>query len=66
MEQRPWSGAADWTATHKLLILLSYTTQNHTPRSGPAHSDWAHQLQSSVKKISLGACPQVSLVGAFP
>ena len=36
--ERPWRNAAYWLAPHGLLSLLSYSTQDHQPRSGTAHS----------------------------
>lgn len=36
--QRPWRSAAYWLALHGLLNLLSYTTQDHSPRDDTAHS----------------------------
>jgi hypothetical protein len=32
--QRPWRSALYWLASPGLLILLSYKTQHHLPRSG--------------------------------
>ena len=34
--QRPWRGAAYWLASHGLLSMLSYKTQDHQPRG------WQH------------------------
>jgi hypothetical protein len=36
--QRPWRGAAYWLASHGLLNLLLYRTQDHQPSDGPTHS----------------------------
>jgi hypothetical protein len=32
--QKPWRGAAYWLASHGLLSLLSYRTQDHQSRDG--------------------------------
>jgi hypothetical protein len=34
----PWRGAAYWLASHVLLSLLSYKTQNHQPRDDISHN----------------------------
>ena len=35
--QRPWREAAYWLASHGLLSLLSYRTQDHQPKDGTTH-----------------------------
>ena len=36
--QRPWRIAVYWVASHGLLSLLSYRTQDHQPRDGTTHN----------------------------
>jgi hypothetical protein len=58
--ERWWRGAGYWLASHGLLSLFSYRTQNHQPRGGSSTSvGWALPHQSFIKKnaFSMGmAC----------
>ena len=38
LRQRPWRGAAYRHASHDLLSLFPYRTQDHQPRDGTTHS----------------------------
>lgn len=38
LKQKPWGNAAYWLSLRGVCILLSYTPQDHQPRSGSPHS----------------------------
>ena len=55
--QKPWRGAAYWLASHGLLSLLSYRTQDHQSRDGtinyelgpsPLMTNWENALQPDL------------------
>ena len=46
-----WRGAAYWLASHGLLSLFSYTTQDHQPRDGPTHNGLGPLTSVIFKKI---------------
>jgi hypothetical protein len=48
-EAKAWEDAADWLAPPYLLSLLSYTTQDHSPRDGTTHSRLP--FQPLIKKM---------------
>jgi hypothetical protein len=37
--QRPWWGVGYWIASHGLLRLFSYRTQDYQPRDGTTHNE---------------------------
>ena len=49
MKQRTQKSAAHWLAPHGLLRLLSYRTQGHQPRNGPANDEM--DLSTSIDVI---------------
>lgn len=58
--QTLWRGAAPWLALHGLLILFSYTVQDHLPRNGgvPLNTvGLALLYQWSIKKMPPETCP---------
>lgn len=58
--------AVYWLAPCNLLILLSYTIQDHLPRMASPTVSWALLYQSLIQKMPQQTCLHVSMMEAIP
>lgn len=54
LKQIPNMNTDHWFLPHSLLSLLSYKTQDHRPRGGPAHSELAPPTSIINQKTQAG------------